>query len=186
MSPELCAPPPERSSFASDIWAYGCIILEVTSAREPWIEQYPDDSLLFRALQRHENASSFARICANQRGPTHLHQLLMKCCSWSKSDRPNFTDILQKLGGYDSLLPLSIENNNDVTMDEFASCSSSPSPPPPPVLEKTFSRSKNHGGRLTGEVYTSKGSASGRVIYEGVKGGRYYLTESGKKVYLQK
>lgn len=40
--------------------------------------------------------------------------------------------------------------------------------------------------RLTGEVFSSKGSASGRPIYEGVKGGRYYLTPSGTKVYLHK
>ncbi|CAF4683705.1 unnamed protein product, partial [Rotaria sp. Silwood2] len=45
MAPELCSPPPEPSSFSSDVWSYGCIILETTSAREPWIDQFNDDSL---------------------------------------------------------------------------------------------------------------------------------------------
>jgi hypothetical protein len=48
------------------------------------------------------------------------------------------------------------------------------------------SRSQKHQGRLTGEVYTSRGNASGRMIYEGPQGGRYYLTASGSKVYLYK
>ena len=185
MAPEICAPPPEASSFASDVWAYGCVILEVTSGLEPWAEQYADDSLLFRALQRRENASMFARICENQTGPTHLRQLLMQCCSWSKFDRPRFTNILQRLGDAEQPSPpprrASIDDNDDVTMQEPASPS-----PLPSIAENQFFQPKSHGGRLTGEVYTSTGSASGRPIYEGVKGGRYYLTDRGKKVYLHK
>jgi serine/threonine protein kinase len=76
MAPELCTPPPEPSSYPSDVWSYGCIILEISSAREPWIDQFNDDSLLFRALQRKENAPIFARLCANQSGPSYLRQLL--------------------------------------------------------------------------------------------------------------
>ena len=81
MAPELCTPPPEPASYLSDVWSYGCIILEVMSAREPWSEQFIDDSLLFRALQRKENACMFAQTCTNQSGPSHLRQLLIQCCS---------------------------------------------------------------------------------------------------------
>ncbi|CAF4271864.1 unnamed protein product, partial [Adineta steineri] len=50
-----------------------------------------------------------------------------------------------------------------------------------PQLEKTSDDSDkliNHKGRLTGEVYTSRGTANGRPIYQGVKGGLYYLTST--------
>lgn len=195
MAPELCTPPPEPSSYLSDVWSYGCIILEITSGREPWIEQFQEDSLLFRALQRRENSSIFARICANQSGPSHLRQLLMQCCAWTKTDRPQFTNILQKFTG---------EEDVDTSTDEYMDCMSTHSPaenddlPQDDFQEKTRTRSKitttapdysratSHGGRLTGEVYTSRGTANGRPIYEGVKGGLYYLSPSGSKVYLHK
>ena len=194
MAPELCAPPPEPSSFLSDVWSYGCIILEIISAREPWVEQFPDDSLLFRALQRQENRLIFTRICTNQSGPLHLRQLLMQCCAWSKTDRPQFTDILRKFTG---------EENDETSLDDYVDCMSTNSPiehdelPLNDFKEKIEPRSKktptdyhkstnNHGGRLTGEVYTSRGTANGRPIYEGVKGGLYYLTAGGSKVYLHK
>ncbi|CAF1409582.1 unnamed protein product [Rotaria sordida] len=198
MAPELCSPPPEPSSFSSDVWSYGCIILETTSAREPWIDQFNDDSLLFRALQRKENASIFAHLCTTQSGPSHLRQLLIQCCAWSKTDRPTFTDILRKLNG---------DEDGNASIDEYVDCMSVESTlaTEPSFLEKNdgndasthdgskkiqspnnLHKSNTHGGRLTGEVYTSRGMASGRPIYEGSKGGRYYLTPSGSKVYLHK
>ena len=33
-------------------------------------------------------------------------------------------------------------------------------------------------------VYESNGSANGRTVYEGTRGGRYYRTKSGKKSYI--
>lgn len=182
MAPELCTPPPERSSFASDVWAYGCIILESTSAREPWSEHFSEDMAPFRALQRRENAPIFARICADQKGPLHLRQLLIECCAWSKTDRPRFIDILQRFDHPSSPIPPPPIVDNDITMEEF------PVVPSPSLSapKTSVTQPKSHGGRLTGEVYTSKGSASGRPIYEGAKGGRYYLTPSGTKVYLHK
>ncbi|CAF1503611.1 unnamed protein product, partial [Adineta steineri] len=58
-----------------------------------------------------------------------------------------------------------------------------------PQLEKTSDDSDkliNYKGRLTGEVYTSRGTANGRPIYQGTKGGLYYLTSTGSKIYLHK
>ena len=115
MSPELCAPPPEPSSCASDVWSYGCIILRIASAREPWLEQFHDDNLLFRALQRKENALVFARICENQSGPSHLRQLLLQCCIWLKDARPRFIDILSEF---------TTEHKEITSIDEYADCMS--------------------------------------------------------------
>ena len=207
MAPEICTPPPEQSSYESDVWSYGCIILETISAREPWIDQYQTDSLLFRALQRRENAPIFARICANQTGPSHLCQLLSQCCVWSKANRPTFNDIIKyfktKEQGHIHLeddadamsidCPLSYqhfhrEKDDDDPIVDYKENIQRPSSRSLEVQDnvdnsRTITR---HQGRLTGEVYTSRGSASGRPIYEGVKGGRYYLTPSGTKVYLHK
>ena len=173
MAPEICAPPPELSSCESDVWSYGCVILETTSGREPWMDEFMEDGALFRALQRRENAPIFARICANQSGPSDIGALLVRCCSWSKADRPRFSDILNARGDdeafEDALTEMSIG---------------------PPIHHeedtRTVQPATRQQGRLTGEVFTSRGSASGRAIYEGVRGGHYYLTESGKKVYLHK
>lgn len=191
MAPEICTPPPELSSYESDVWSYGCVILEITSSREPWIDEFHDDTSLFRALQRRENAPIFTRICTNQSGPSHLRDLLAQCCTWSKTNRPSFNNILQYLGIKDYLMtnhpePMSIdtpvpyesstyETDHNDTFVSFKQNIRIPSTQLP-----------KHQGRLTGEVYTSRGNVSGRTIYEGPQGGRYYLTSSGSKVYLHK
>lgn len=208
MAPEICTPPPEPSSFKSDVWSYGCIILETTSGRDPWIDQFNDDAILFRALQRKENAPVFGRIYTNQYGPFYICDLLIQCCAWSTVNRPQFVNILTCLeneGGDDGFIdttedhmsidvPISndhTESDDKWTFDEDDKAKIQKNHPLQAqklvdTSKKVFTKSNKHQGRLTGEVFTSAGSASGRPIYEGMRGGRYYLTASGSKVYLQK
>lgn len=42
----------------------------------------------------------------------------------------------------------------------------------------------SHGGRFTGEFMSTSGSANGRPIYEGSRGGNYYMTSGGNKRYI--
>ena len=42
----------------------------------------------------------------------------------------------------------------------------------------------SHGGRFTGEFMSTSGSANGRAIYEGSRGGNYYMTSGGNKKYI--
>ena len=42
-----------------------------------------------------------------------------------------------------------------------------------------------HGGRFTGEHMATRGAANGRAIYEGARGGRYYMTPGGNKSYIR-
>lgn len=192
MAPEICTPPPELSSYFSDVWSYGCIILEVLSNREPWIDQYKEDIDLFCALQRRENATNFIRICNNYRGPDHLCKLLLKCCSWSKVDRPRFVEILSTFCvenddclqmKEDTHSPMNIDDDQNMDSDTVVENSRDIDVK---YHQKQHPTSKSNIGRLTGEIYTSKGNASGRPIYEGPRGGRYYLSPSGSKVYLNK
>ena len=189
MAPEICTPPAETSSYESDVWSYGCIVLETISGREPWIDQFPDDSLLFRALQRKDNAGMFAGICFNQAGPPHIHDLLLRCCTWSKADRPQFSDIFNALPPHvddqDIYSDTMVEQKENIRTPTLGSFGRSDCAHQQRNSVSELEPVKQQA-RLTGEVFSSKGSASGRPIYEGVKGGRYYLTPSGSKVYLHK
>ncbi len=43
-----------------------------------------------------------------------------------------------------------------------------------------------HGGRFTGETMSTRGSANGRPIWEGSRGGLYYTNSNGNKTYLRR
>ena len=43
-----------------------------------------------------------------------------------------------------------------------------------------------HGGRFTGEHMVTNGAANGRPVYEGSRGGQYYMTPGGHKSYIRK
>ena len=98
-APELCLAPPERSSFPSDIWAFGCVILEVTSQKIPWFDQYESrrETNLIVHLSQQKNASKFQKICREQPGPEEIRNLLCRCCAWDKSKRPRFDAIVREL-----------------------------------------------------------------------------------------
>jgi len=104
MAPELCRPPTERLSHESDVWAFGCVILEITSGDLPWINQFEKDEPLFYALQDDGNRQGpiFAHVCATQKAPTKIRELLCLCCTWSKKNRPKFSTIMQNLDNISS------------------------------------------------------------------------------------
>jgi serine/threonine protein kinase len=104
MAPELCRPPTERLSHESDVWAFGCVILEITSGDLPWINQFEKDEPLFYALQDDGTRQGpiFAHVCATQKAPTKLRELLCLCCTWSKKNRPKFLTIMQNLDSISS------------------------------------------------------------------------------------
>ncbi|CAF2096267.1 unnamed protein product [Rotaria magnacalcarata] len=96
-APELCRNRPEKSSFQSDVWAFGCVLLEVLSKKLPWQDDYDSSMILINALGKPENAPIFEDICRQQKAPEKLRTLLCRCCSWQKNDRPEFHAIVQDL-----------------------------------------------------------------------------------------
>ncbi|CAF3341693.1 unnamed protein product [Rotaria socialis] len=96
-APELCRNRPEKRSFQSDVWAFGCVLLEVLSKKLPWEDDYDNNMMLLNALSKPENAAIFEDICRKQRAPEKLRTVLCRCCSWQKKDRPEFHTIVQDL-----------------------------------------------------------------------------------------
>ena len=95
LAPELCFDPPQRSSFASDVWAYGCVILEITTSDLPWIKQYKRNKDLIKALVDKRNAIIFQEICREQEAPRKFIEILCICCTWPKHNRATFVKIIQ-------------------------------------------------------------------------------------------
>lgn len=96
LSPELCLVPPQRCSFASDVWAYGCVILEIATRNLPWMKQYERNRELMKALADKRNATFFQQICREQQAPKKFIEILCVCCTWPKHNRPTFVDIIQQ------------------------------------------------------------------------------------------
>lgn len=106
LAPELCFDPPERSTFQSDVWAYGCVILEIITQELPWVEQYPHNNILTKTLADKRNAIIFQGICREQKAPNKFIAILCACCTWPKHNRPNFVEII---GNFHSIADTDLE-----------------------------------------------------------------------------
>ncbi|UJR34494.1 hypothetical protein I4U23_021902 [Adineta vaga] len=100
LSPELCANNRERSSYMSDVWAYGCVLLEIITKKVPWEDMFENMYDLMDALAREKNANIFEKFCYNQNAPDNFHKMLRSCCAWSRNNRPNFVKIIKDFHEY--------------------------------------------------------------------------------------
>ncbi|CAF1056661.1 unnamed protein product, partial [Rotaria sordida] len=55
LAPELCFDRSERCSFSSDVWAFGCVLLEMMTKKVPWRKIYEDNQELINALADERN-----------------------------------------------------------------------------------------------------------------------------------
>ncbi|CAF0950315.1 unnamed protein product [Adineta steineri] len=68
LAPELCSNDPEGCSFMSDVWAYGCVLLEIITKKLPWNKLYKTNDEV---------------------------KILRACYTWSKKNQPNITKIIK-------------------------------------------------------------------------------------------
>lgn len=133
-APELCLIKPERSSFTSDIWAYGCVILEVVSKKVPWVDIYSSNRLLINALAERRSASTFENVCASQNAPERIRTILCQCCTWQKNRRPQFSEIIQNLAAITDADLQNINQGTEATAS--ASALSNPTDEKPAMKKK--------------------------------------------------
>lgn len=213
-APELCFVRPERSSYPSDVWAYGCVILEIVSQKYPWTGAYRSNAVLLNALAKEENALIFENICLKQQAPKKVRALLCQCCAWNKKDRPTFQDIVREL------VVISDSDLEDITRGKAKSLSptkqteqaTGASSLPERVSKSDdldFENVTVTMARLNVEKARSEGKPAakvqkaestnasndgenskydkdlGRLLIKGPRGGWYYINDSGKKVYVK-
>ena len=195
-APELCSSPPERNSCPSDVWAFGCIILEITSRRIPWAEQYPNADILINALSRRNSASTFEGICRAQTAPEDLKNILCRCCAWQKRARPTFPDIVTDLTSIVDLDPHPNMQNPkkppakrqakpSTTRSDSASADSGFSSASTSLHDNLQKLLLDKPSSKSSEDKGSHDEESGRVILVGPRGGKYYISSSGKKVFVK-
>ncbi|CAF0751436.1 unnamed protein product [Rotaria sordida] len=218
-APELCLDRPERSSFQSDIWAFGCILLEIISKKIPWDDVYSNSKILINALAKPENAIIFENICLTQRAPEKLRTILCRCCSWEKTKRPEFPTIVQELTAISDVdihninqgkeKPLSSNSSNTRPSTSKKRSPSKPSSSSTKVndansdkyviamaqikLENSDRKRKSSAvhrtddstDKSTIEDNTRYDPINDRYLHKGPRGGWYYLTPNGSKIYIK-
>lgn len=97
LAPELCFDTPERSSFRSDVWAFGCVLIEVITQDVPWVNEFARHRELMKALSDRQNAPYFEEVLRKLKAPDKLRALLCACCTWPKLNRPSFDKIIKDL-----------------------------------------------------------------------------------------
>ncbi|EJD40349.1 kinase-like protein, partial [Auricularia subglabra TFB-10046 SS5] len=90
MAPELLSDDNPRHTKASDVWAYGCLLVEVLSGKVPYHEKVNDVPVII-AIARGEHPSRPADTDDN------MWELMLSCWALDASDRPPAEFIVQRL-----------------------------------------------------------------------------------------
>jgi hypothetical protein len=186
-------------------------LLEIISKKNPWAEVYPNDRVFLNALAKPENAIIFENICLTQRAPEKLRAVLCRCCTWQKTERPQFPAIVRDLS---TISDVDLQNINQgkekssksnkrstvkgssslplpkVDHEEFESVADSmaglnlkkPSPLRKPSEKH---RTDNSGNQSTNEDSEKYDPVHDRKLYKGPRGGWYYLGPTGNKIYIK-
>ncbi|KAG8953715.1 Platinum sensitivity protein [Tulasnella sp. 424] len=90
-SPELIRDEDSKHSLPSDIWAWGCLVLEALTDRLPYAEKKSEHSII-RALMNNEPPSDIESLSLPV---TDLKNLLGRCWTIQPSERPSAIDCFQ-------------------------------------------------------------------------------------------
>ena len=95
-APELCGERPENCSIESDIWAYGCVLIEIATKAVPW-KEFSHIKDLLNALSDEDSGARFQAVCRHLPAPDGFRKILHSCCTWLKKNRTNFDKIIRDL-----------------------------------------------------------------------------------------
>ncbi|KZV89243.1 kinase-like protein, partial [Exidia glandulosa HHB12029] len=84
MAPELFTEEEPRLTYATDIWAFGCLLIEVQSGKLPYSNKANDQQVIL-ALSKQELPTRSADI------PESLWSLVLDCCTIDYYERPSIT-----------------------------------------------------------------------------------------------
>ena len=96
MAPELCSDLRRRCSPASDIWAFGCVFIEIVTGNVPWYELKYNEEVV-KELMDETNEKNFQQQCQSWQGPQTILKMICTCCRWSKHHRPPLEMIIRNL-----------------------------------------------------------------------------------------
>ncbi len=162
-------------------------------------------------MAKPENAIIFENICLTQRAPEKLRAVLCRCCTWEKTERPQFPAIVRDLS---TISDADLQNINQGKEKSSKSnkrppvkaSASLPSPkvnhdvfetvvdsmtglhlekPSPPRKPSAKHRTDNSGNQSNNEDTEKYDPVHDRKLYKGPRGGWYYLGASGNKTYIK-
>ncbi|KZV78707.1 WD40 repeat-like protein [Exidia glandulosa HHB12029] len=90
MAPELLLEDGMKHSYASDVWACGCLFMEVWTGLQPYYTKTTQTQVLL-ALSRHEGPSRPPEM------PDFIWSRVQECCNFDSSQRPPPWHITQSL-----------------------------------------------------------------------------------------
>ncbi|CAE6474898.1 unnamed protein product [Rhizoctonia solani] len=100
-SPELYSPQQPARSFSSDIWAFGCLALEVQMGRLPYTGTAPRNLMWIqrRMLQGHlpATASDVYSIVENERVSKLVWSVIQQCWGLDTHARPSASNLVNQL-----------------------------------------------------------------------------------------
>lgn len=236
MAPEISQGKP--CSRKSDVWSFGCIIIEFATRELPFINL--SDSNVFVMLQ--SDTTEIPLVVDLDKIPSKIATLLSNCLKRNKDHRPSFEsikeNILDKLSENELRKNLEHQNNVDTSKrnvvktirdlntkliedseevkvkmkflenqvkelklekekqahqqatrkiyceDQYCASSTYFEPCQSPSVSLKSPTSSH--GTYTGMTHVSRGSANGRPILQGPRGGLYYISGSGSRVHVKK
>ncbi|KIO15995.1 hypothetical protein M407DRAFT_34375 [Tulasnella calospora MUT 4182] len=121
-SPELIRDQDSSQSLPSDIWAWGCLVLEALAETIPYAEKKSEHSII-RALMNGESPSDTEKLSFPV---SDLKTLLARCWTIQPSERPSAVDCLRAIESALSTPRLAVETESTKGPD---SLQQSPQPP---------------------------------------------------------
>jgi len=149
-----------------------------------------DDALIARAKEEERKKADQEMQKQKQKSEQRERELRDELESARRSQRRNNDDdssmslirALQGMGLGNGMPPMCSGGMNM----PFQSMNSGMDMPSPSMRPTSSGIGGAHGGRFTGTYMATNGAANGRAIYEGARGGQYYMTPGGHRSYLPK